>query len=492
MLLKSFIKKINWIYPLIVLLFISIRLPGLGRDILNSDAERWYRRSENFLHAMQQRNYIETYQRYHPGITLMWFNSLVHYVSFKYQISYTSNPLTLQNVEYFTLIHQISKSFNVLIFCSLLIIHLLFLRKLFNDKIALAYGFIIAFEPYMIAINRWFHQTSFEVFFGFAALLSLLYWYKTNKIRYVLFSAFLLTFSVLAKVTSLILGPVLLVIFIAKYIETKKIDLVPALLFGFSLIVFIFMFFPALWVDPVFIFNKMYNPISEAVTDNIRSDMIQGPLFYLYYSVILIFKLSPILLGLFLISLWNIRKTNDFNLKIFIVSLFNYYIFMTLTDQKIDRYALIFFPFVITICSYYLVTLKPFYIKTFVSLTVMFLVFVACIYYPVYSAYYSPLFGGTKRALSVGVYDNSGEYFLQAAFYLNSKGRNIYTYVPDGLNSFNLLYKGKLQREYDSKTQYVVKSYDMTRLNPIDINCTTLDKSFGSKEHQIVFVWKCF
>jgi len=493
-------NKNIWVYILLLVLFIAIRLPGLGSDILNTDAERWHRRSENFLHALQQKNYVETYQRYHPGVTLMWFNAIVKYVSFKYQLTYTSNPLTLENADYFVLIHGISKAFNVFVFASLLVIQLLFIKKLFGNKVALLFGFLMSVEPYMIGINRWFHQTSFEVMFGFASLLSLLAWYNLDtkkrnlfhEYKYIILSAFFLTFSVLAKVTSLILGPVLLIVFIAKFVKDKKIDFKAVLIYGFSFALFIFAFFPALWVDPVFVFNKMYNPISEAVTDNIRADILAGPLNYLYYAVILLFKLSPVTLILFLISFWGLRKTKDFNVKILILSIFNYYIFLTLTDQKIDRYALIFIPFILLLSSLYLVTLSKKVVSIVLSLSFAFFIYVAYVYYPVYSAYYSPLFGGTNKALSVGVYDNSGEYFAQAMLYLNTKGRDVYTYVPDGFSSSLLFYKGKIQRDRNAQTQYVVKSYDMVRLDPTDPFCTTLDSSFGSKEHAIVFVWRCF
>jgi len=483
----------KFIYSVILVVFILVRLPGLGSDILNTDGERWHRRSENFLNALKQHTFVETYQRYHPGVTLMWFNSIVKYVSFKYQLTYTSNPLTLENADYFVVIHGLSKAFNVLVLAGLLGIHLFLIKQVSSSRIAYLYGFLMVFEPYMLGINRWFHQTSFEVFFGFGALLALLVWYKTDRLKYIFLSPFLLTFSVLAKVTSLILGPILLYIFIKKMFHEKKINLLPMISYGITLFLFIFIFFPALWVDPLFVFHKMYNPVSEAVTDNIRADILAGPMNYLYYLVILLFKLSPVTLMMFFISVFYLFKSKDFNIRVLLLSILNYYFFLTITDQKIDRYALIFIPFILLIISYYMSTLDNYIstLKVYIPLTILFYIVVTWIYYPVYSAYYSPYFGGTANALKLGVYDNSGEYFAQAARYLNSKGRDTYTYVPDGFSSFNLFYKGKIQREYTQQTNYVVKSYDMQRLNPTDPNCRILDKSFGSKEHAVVFVWRC-
>jgi len=185
------------------------------------------------------------------------------------------------------------------------------------------------------------------------------------------------------------------------------------------------------------------------------------------------------------------RIAKDFNIKVLFLSLFNYYLFMTITDQKIDRYSLIFFPFILLLISNYLATVSTKILSVYLITSLLFLTYVVYTYHPVYSAYYSPLFGSTKGALNMGVYDNSGEYFAQAALYLNTKGRDVYTYVPNGFSSFNLYYKGNIQRDRDGNTEYVVTSYDMERLNPADNLCTTLDKFFGSKEHTIVFVWRC-
>ncbi len=66
--------------------FISLRVFGLGTDISNSDAARWHRRSESFLSAIKQGNFSATYQKYHPGVTLMWINSLVKQTAFSYQL----------------------------------------------------------------------------------------------------------------------------------------------------------------------------------------------------------------------------------------------------------------------------------------------------------------------------------------------------------------------------------------------------------------------
>lgn len=524
--LKSLINTdyLKYLYFFIIVLFLSVRLIGIKGDIVNTDAERWHRRSENFLEALKQNDFKQTYQRYHPGVTLMWFNSIVKYVSFKYQLTYTSNPLTLENADYFINIHAISKAFNIVMYSFLFLIQLFLIRKLFNDKVTLIYGSLLSIEPYFLAINRWFHQTSFEVFFAFISFLSILVWYKSNKYRYLILSSFTLAFSVLAKVTSLILLPVLGFVFLHKIyvlyfydssskdniikhiihkitklksvdINNIKLILLQGISFLFLLIIFIFMFFPALWIDPLFVWNQMYGSIFNAVTDNVRSDLLTGFTYYLYYFIIFVFKLSPITLVILLFALIKFRKTNDFNIFMIILGIFNYFIFLTITEQKIDRYFLIFIPFVILLVAVYLAKLSLKYLFNISIIIVLFTGFYLYKYYPVYSAYYSPLFGGTYNALRIGVYDNSGEYFTQAALFLNNLGRDKYTYVPNGFSSFNLLYKGNIQRDFTDKTDYIVTSFDMTRNTVKDIkytNCSKLIKEFGPRNDiSILYVWEC-
>src|SRR3989344_785340 len=93
-LLKSYFPVI------IVLLFLLMRLPGLGRDMANSDALRWYHRSGEFSQAIKTRNFRSTYQHYQPGVTLMWISSVVNF--------------SIRSLE-FSALHKITKSSIVII-----------------------------------------------------------------------------------------------------------------------------------------------------------------------------------------------------------------------------------------------------------------------------------------------------------------------------------------------------------------------------------------
>ena len=82
------------------------------------------------------------------------------------------------------------------------------INRLFGKEAALAYTFYLALEPYFIGINRWFHLTSFEVFFSFTAFLLVLQWYFGDKKGYknFIFSAIMIGVGLLSKMTVLITG----------------------------------------------------------------------------------------------------------------------------------------------------------------------------------------------------------------------------------------------------------------------------------------------
>jgi hypothetical protein len=99
--------------------------------------------------------------------------------------------------------------------------------------------------------------------------------------------------------------------------------------------------------------------------------------------------------------------------------------------------------------------------------------------------YNNYLFGGTHYLFAVGLYDNSGYFYHEAANYLDQKyGPDINTYIYSNTDSFKPFYKGNLSTDRDFYTNYVVSSSNKS--SP----CSTI-KSFGTREFQHVLVKKC-
>jgi hypothetical protein len=478
---------------IIFLLFLAPRLAGLGKDLTNSDAARWHTRSENFLVALKIGDFKSTYQRYHPGVVLMWINAAVKQFAFSYQLTFTDAPKTLNNADWYPTIHGISKGANVLMLFGLFVLQLHLLRNLTNKKVALWYGFFLAIEPYFIGINRWFHLSSFEVYFAFTSLLALLMWSKSKSRKFLILSAVLFALALLSKITSLIMGGVFLYVFVAEYVKTKDARslLTSAATFAGVCFITLFLLFPALWVAPGFVFSKIYNAVFGAVSTDVRSALIPDYLKPIYFAVIALFKLSPVTVLLFLMGLWKLRKSADSVVRTFIVALAVYYLVFIPATQKIDRYVVMFYPSIFILLGVFVSELSSKLQKAIIATSLLCFTWATVTFYPLYSAYYSPIFGGSQAAMSLGIYENSGEYFAQAADYLNVKGRDIKVYVPDNVDSFRYYFNGNLVGSYEDLPDYVVRSLDIDRDSAIDPICPTTEYMFGNKQLSSVYVQRC-
>jgi hypothetical protein len=462
---------------------------GLGYDITNSDAIRWHYRSQNFLTAVKSGDLRSTYQRYHPGVSMMWVNAAVKQAGFWVQLPFTAEPKTLENSDWYPIIHGVSKAVNILIIGGLLLIQYFCIERLFNKKIALTYLFFVATEPYLTGINRWFHLTSFEVFFSFTSFLLILLWSKTKITKFLMASAIFFGLGVLSKMTVLILGPVIgaIIIYISyKEKKYKWIAIYPTVVIGV-----IIALFPAIWVDPLYVFNKLFSALVGSVTDNLRDQMLSPWVKPFYYLIILILKISPIVTGLLVLSFFKIKKFSIYTMAILLYLLF-FLITLTLADQKIDRYAIALFPPILLLAAILFEQFDEQIKRIIIFAHLLLLIIIIFIYHPVYSAFYDPLIGGTNTALNLGLYENSGEYMSNAAFYLNQKGREVKVFVPYNIDSFKYYFNGVLTSDYSTDVDYIVISKDIDRTDLKPEYCYNIEKAFGPKfGPEVVYIYKC-
>jgi hypothetical protein len=487
--MSSFRKRKTFLA--ILLIFLLLRLPGLGSDITNSDAIRWHRRSTKFLDALKQQEFVSTYQHYQPGITLMWINSVVKQASLSYQRISTDTPKALENSEYYPTIHGSSKAAMVLVLLTLLIFQLHAIKDLFGEKIALYYGLLVTTEPFLIGIDRWFHLTSFETFFAFSSFLMLLLWKKGTYKYSLQLSALFFALAVYSKLTAAIIAPILLIIFLSE----RKSRSVYKPLGNFSVLVLaIFVILlPALWVDPKLVLSKFYSAATTAVTSDIRVTQLNTVSDRLFYPLVLGFKLSPLTLALFFGVVIKIGKlAKDKNLRFVLLYFLTYITILSVSEKKIDRYTLALFPPILLMVSVFISSLKRTARIKFLVLLILFNVWVIFTYHPVYSAYYSPLFGGAQKALDIGVFENSGEFFAQAAQYLNGKEGKLTVAIPNNIDAFTFHFRGHVQTEPNSETNYMIWSHDIDRKEaPTNEKCANVEKTFGTNKFPYVYVLKC-
>src|SRR3989338_3913298 len=473
-------------------LFLILRLYGLGTDISNSDALRWHKRSVNFLMAIKSLDFKSTYQHYQPGVTLMWIDSVVNQLGFWTQETLKQTPKTLENSDYYVIENGAATALIVIILFSLLILQTKLIEELWDEKTAIYFAFLMSVEPYLIGIDRWFHLTSIETYFALTSILLLLVWKKNGGNRLVVFSAFFLSLSVLSKLTTLIILPVYIYIFVSRLKRSGNLglDIIKSIgVFATIFIITTLLFFPALLFDTAHVLQKLYSAVNGAVSNDLRVWVLPKQIEHVFYFLILLFKLSPVTLLFFILTVLNVKKlTQKQHLFPLALVLILYFTSLSLTGRKIDRYAVVMFPYVILLISVYFSVIKRLgYFAA--ALSLIFIVYITYLYSPVFSAYYSPLFGGTKMAYKIGVYDNSGEYYAQSALFLNTLGRNKNTYVPYNVDSFSPFYKGTTLREYVNNVDFIVTSVD--HLNSEKIVCRDVFKTFGSKVDKIVYVFKC-
>jgi hypothetical protein len=489
--MKVFITKhYSWAFGIVCCAFLLPRLLGLGYDITNSDAPRWHRRSLNFTRALKEKDFAQTYQRYHPGVTLMWLGGFVQEVLFRYQLTfvYSTSPATLENADWYPVIHGISQGFLIIVLFILLLCQLCLISLLHTPRAALFYGFLVALEPYLIGINRWFHLTSLEVFLTFTAFLCLLLWLEKTSSRYLYISAMLLSLAVLTKISAGVVVPLFAGLLLHKCWELRSWR--PLFLYFLVSVLILCLCFPALWVAPQMVISGIYKGITGSVAGTLRFNPYVGWKSLFYYPLILLHKLSPITMLMIFLSILYFRK--NARSVLLLAYMLVIYIFYTVTSQKIDRYSIMFFPPILLLASVYLSKVKPSYSYIIIGGVVLNFFFSAYIYHPVYSAYVSPVLGGPRKALTRGLYENSGEYFSQAAQYLNELGRDTLVYVPDNIESFSYYYKGNLQREFTVDTEYVVYSLDVDRSKvTAPPNCGHIEKAFGPRNFDAVFVLSC-
>lgn len=489
-------------FALIFALYVYMRIPGLGQDITNSDAIRWHRRSNDFLTAIKHLDFKNTYQRYHPGVTIMWSNALAKQAVLSYDSMFSTNPgeLTIENTSYYVLIHRISKTFQVLLLSILFLIMLIVVTKVFSAKVGMLFGFLFALEPYLIGIDRWFHLTSFEAYFGFISFLLVLYWKQASGRRntILILSGIFFSLACLSKVTASIIFPLLIaIIYLESHSSTQIIFKKSFFIFLAAALVTVLLLFPALWYSPIYTLGKVMNGVRGGVYEDIRENTLVGINVYFYYLYILVFKLSPMTLLLFLSSLWanfqrsRISKEDFYKTFAVLIYFLTYLLVLSLSVKKIDRYLIALIPPLLLYISIFLQRLNPKNLFLILAGVLLFTFAAKSSFAPVYSAYYSPLFGTSPSyaAYDKGFYNNSGEYFAQAAFTMNNIVDRQKVWVPYNRDSFDFYFKRDTFKDFDGSQSFAVVSID--HLEEGLQQCSELLYTFGPKKEAVVFVLHC-
>ena len=399
-----------------MLFFTLIRVPNLGKDIFNTDVWKWKARSYDFTTGVFTLDFEKTYQKYHPGVTLMWVGSAgVKVQNFYHKVILNNPGQELTNI--FEL-HFIQKLLVVIAIGITFAFCFYVLRSLFGLHFAVLSAFLLSFEPFYLALTRVFHLEGLVSTFMLASALWLYYYFsdESYKKRLVISGVFG-GLAFLTKTSSLyLLLFVGLMVFLNKYNkdrfwESVKKAISPVLKWlGVSLVVFIVLW-PALWVKPFYVISQLYRGVAEIGVEIEHIQVYFGKLVEnpgpTFYPVVLALKSSvfllPGLVGSLIVMKSFDEKKKDFTKFLLIYSFF-YFLQLTIPTKKLDRYilpALMSLSLVSTM-FYLWVLQKLDKGKKILPIFLMFTpVLLSVLIHPDYLSYCNPMFGGLKTGIEV-------------------------------------------------------------------------------------------
>lgn len=405
---------------LIFVLFVLSRLPNLGNDTFNTDSWKWKARIYDFGSAVFSLQFEKTNQTYHPGVSLMWIGT----VGVKAYNSYYD--LFLHHTPKDNAINVIFELNFVLKFLIAMVLGLVIsniyylLEKLFDRKYALVSVVLLALEPLFAALSREIHLEALLSVFMIASFLWCVYFLEnTNKNSRLFFSGFFCALAVLTKTSALFLLPFIgLILFLhylfngKKFVASTKAFLSHYYKWFFVTLLLFIILWPAMWVTPANSLKTLYNGIVNIGVEGGHEQLFFGRLYEdpgaAFYLVVLLVKTSPYLFiglaGYILSAHRNFsQKTKRFALYAFLFA-FLYFIEITISSKKLDRYILPSALSLLLIASFFfewaLSKLKEYF---YVGLV---LLFIPALYYfislnPDYFSYYNPLTGGLKTGITV-------------------------------------------------------------------------------------------
>ena len=150
---KSGILKIISLL-IIITIYVFTPIKDLDKDVINPDGINWHTRTQAFTKELSEKSYRDTFQAYHPGITLMWISGpLLNF--FKPSLATIQNTVDPKTV---FLDQDYYAKLSVVIFCTLIfLLTFIVLWKMIGFKYSVFYSIIFTLEPFLIGMRRLYH-----------------------------------------------------------------------------------------------------------------------------------------------------------------------------------------------------------------------------------------------------------------------------------------------------------------------------------------------
>lgn len=476
-------------------LFIAILLPrAIDLDqYVTTDEVLWLHRSANFYYALGQREFEYTYQDIHPGVSIMWAGAAGFLVNFpEYRglgQGYFSNAAEFQEFldsegkEPLGLLVA-GKFFLSLGNAILLIATFLITVKLVGELPAVVGFLLIAFDPYLIALNKILYPENFLPCVMFLASIAFMAFQKEKwKMNYLIIAAVAAGVAWITRFFGLFLIPYFGLLFLIELLENRNQDkenlrktVLSFILWFFIAFAVFTLLWPAMWVAPSETLTSVLDAFRFGFNDGGASIPVEDQSISLsfnslyYYLKGTLWRTTPLVFTGLLFAIIGMttksgilsnRRNRKLTVLLFMFPLF-FTLALSLGHITVTRYVTTVFPFLdliaaigwIAVLGGFLDWLKGRFgfratkgwqvilVGLLVASQIMFVVKT----HPYYWAYYNPLLGGAKRAVaSVDV--GYGEGLDQAARYLEAKpdASDLSVLSWYGTGPFSYYFSGEVQ-----------------------------------------------
>lgn len=359
-------------------LFLAAWLPRtLGLNVfVTADERKWLVRAANFDYALAHGDLYHTYQREHPAVTNTWLGGLGVLTAmpghaqlapgyFNPDIeemeAWLKTPAAGPNAPTPLAMLAWARFYTVLAVAVVLTLTFFPLRRLFRAFAAVLVALFVSLAPMTVGFTRQVQPDGLHAVFMYAALLYFLAWlYAGRRRRDLVGAGVLMGLGWLTKTPVLFLAPIGGLLILVEWWRMRRAGegngwrplLLGYVLWGMIAAVVFFALWPALWVDPVGIFVKMYQEMSVYIEGHINPNYFMGQVTQdpgpLFYPVAVFFRITPAaLIGFFLAAVGMWRRWPPLSTGtarracwalVAFVLLFT--AFMTLPAKKFDRYLL--------------------------------------------------------------------------------------------------------------------------------------------------------
>jgi len=447
----------------------------VGLDgFVTADELRWTCRALNFRAALATGEWADTLQTGHPGVTPMWLAATILPATSDTPWAQACRELSPSQIAELTP-WSVRVALRDLLFAArqpLAVAHALLIAAqvplviwLWNHRVALLFGALLALDPFHLALSRVLHLDAFTAELMALSLLSLLVYEQGRRRSWLLLAGGLAGLAVLTKASALFLSLFtaawLIGVFVVRQAEPARSPrrLMADLVLWHAVAGLVFWAaWPAMWSDPIGTAEQVLGQALGYVVEAEKSTSFflgqkvsePGPLFY---PVIALLRATPLTLaGVLLVPLALRQQEQRAPLIALIAYTAGFALFLTLSEKKFDRYLLPALQVLMLIAAIGLVKgseeadghmsrqvnketkrrgniVFSWFAGLPVSFSTCFLVSLSTIliqvatvfsYHPYYLAYYNPLFGGTKRA-SWWTLVGWGEGLDQVAGFLNQQ-----------------------------------------------------------------------